>query len=119
MEVMWQLEAASVREVQERLPRNPAYTTVMTTLVRLSQKGFLARVKKGRVFVYAAACSREQVEAAVSAGLLTSFLGQSSQVRPLLSNLIDAVAERDEALLDDLETLIQKKRRGLGKKDPP
>jgi len=113
MEIMWQIEAGSVREVQQRLPRAPAYTTVMTTLDRLFKKGFVSRVRQGRAFRYSAAHSRAQVEAAVTAGLLTGFLEESSRARPLLSNLVDVVAAQDEALLDELDALIrEKKRRG-------
>jgi predicted transcriptional regulator len=111
MEIVWQLDAASVRDVQQRLPRAPAYTTVMTTLDRLFKKGFVGRVRQGRAFVYSAAHSRAQVEAAVTAGLLTGFLEASGRARPLLSNLVDVVAEHDEALLDELDALIREKRR--------
>ena len=110
MEVMWRVETATVRDVQERLPRTAAYTTVMTTLDRLFKKGFVERVRQGRAFVYRAAHSREQVETAVAAGLLTGFLGESRRALPLLSNLVDAVAEQDETLLDQLDALIREKR---------
>jgi predicted transcriptional regulator len=110
LEVMWQIETATVRDVQQRLSRTPAYTTVMTTLDRLFKKGFVDRVRQGRAFVYRAAHSREQVEAAVTAGLLTGFLEGGSHARPLLSNLVDAVAEQDEGLLDELDALIREKR---------
>jgi predicted transcriptional regulator len=110
MEVIWQVETANVRDVQHRLPRQAAYTTVMTTLDRLFKKGFVDRVRQGRAFVYKAAHSREQVETAVTAGLLTGFLEESSRARPLLSNFVDAVAEQDEALLDELDALIRAKR---------
>jgi predicted transcriptional regulator len=110
MEVMWRVDTATVRDVQERLPRTAAYTTVMTTLDRLFKKGFAERVRQGRAFVYRAAHSREQVETAVTAGLLTGFLRESRRALPLLSNLVDAVAEQDETLLDELDALIREKR---------
>jgi len=110
MEVMWRVETATVRDVQERLPRTAAYTTVMTTLDRLFKKGFVDRVRHGRAFVYRAAHSREQVETAVTTGLLTGFLGESRRALPLLSNLVDAVAQQDETLLDELDALIREKR---------
>jgi len=46
----------------------------------------------------------------VTAGLLTGFLGESRRALPLLSNLVDAVAEQDETLLDQLDALIREKR---------
>lgn len=112
MEVMWKVGPLSVRDVQHQLPRAAAYTTVMTTLDRLFKKGFVARVREGRAFVYQAAYTREQVQTAVASGLLTGFLEDgSSRARPLLSNLVDAVAARDDALLDELEELVRAKRR--------
>lgn len=111
MTVIWRTGGMSVRAVQQQLPRAAAYTTVMTTLDRLFKKGFVARVRDGRAFVYTASHSREQVEAAVAAGLLTGFLEEGSRARPMLSNLVDVVAEQDGALLDELEALVREKRR--------
>lgn len=112
MEIVWQGEAMSVRDVQERLPRSGAYTTIMTTLDRLFKKGFVSRAREGRAFLYSAAHSREDVEAAVAAGVLTGFLRHQGgdTARPLLSNLVDAMAAEDEALLDQLEALVREKR---------
>lgn len=118
MEVVWRHGALSVRDVQAQLPRASAYTTVMTTLDRLFKKGFVAREREGRAFQYRAAYTREQVQAAVAAGLLTGFLEDGvSRPRPLLSNLVDAVAERDDALLDELEALVRAKRRFVRAKE--
>ena len=112
MDVVWRGTAASVRDVQVLLPRPVAYTTVMTTLDRLFKKGFVGRTREGRAFVYSAAHTRAQVEAAVAAGLLTGFLQHDSgAARPLLSNLVDVVAEGDGVLLDELEALVRRKRR--------
>jgi predicted transcriptional regulator len=114
MEVMWRGEPINVRGVQQQLPRAVAYTTVMTTLDRLFKKGFVQRERRQRAFVYTAAYSREEVRGFVAAGLLTGFLqdGQGA-ARPLLSNLVDVVAERDDALLDELEALVRAKRRSV------
>jgi predicted transcriptional regulator len=120
MEVVWQGGSVSVRDVQGRLSRAVAYTTVMTTLDRLFKKGFVERIRDGRAFLYSAAHTRQQVEAAVAAGVLTGFLQHGSgPARPLLSNLVDVVAERDEALLDELAALVREKQRAAGLSDAP
>jgi predicted transcriptional regulator len=113
MEVMWRDAPLSVRDVQAQLPRAVAYTTVMTTLDRLFKKGFVERERQGRAFVYTSKHSREQIEGAVAAGLLAGILQQGS-ARPLLSNLVDVVADRDAALLDELEALVRERRRRDG-----
>ena len=113
MDIVWRGPAVYVRDVQRQLSRPAAYTTVMTTLDRLFKKGFVARARRGRGFLYSAAYTREQVEGAVAAGLLTGFLGEGDRARPVLSNLVDVVAEQDTALLDELEELVRRKRSHL------
>src|SRR3989337_173851 len=66
MEIVWLAGEVTVREVQGKLSRPAAYTTVMTTLDRLFKKGFVSRTRSGRAFVYCAVRSRIQTEAAVA-----------------------------------------------------
>jgi predicted transcriptional regulator len=111
MDVVWKAGEAPVREVQAALSRTVAYTTVMTTLDRLFKKGLVDRRRVGRAFVYKAALSRNEMEARMTTGLLTGMLSTgSASARPFLSNLVDAVADRDNGLLDELEHLVREKR---------
>jgi predicted transcriptional regulator len=112
MAVVWSAGDINVREVCERLGTAVAYTTVMTTMDRLFKKRLLSRRKVGRAFVYAAAASRDEMEGAVATELVQSLLQRhGGEALPLLSSLVDAVSDRDRALLDDLERLIREKRR--------
>lgn len=111
MEVVWQHELVSVKDVQTEMPRRVAYTTVMTTMDRLFKKGMLDRERDGRAFRYRAACTRQDVERAVAGGLLRALLEAEGAARPMLSNLVDAISEKDNALLDELEELVREKRR--------
>lgn len=45
-------EAMSVHDVMKHLKGDNAYTTIMTVLTRLYEKGILKRAKEGRSFVY-------------------------------------------------------------------
>jgi len=84
---------------------------------RLFKKQLLTRRKVGRAFVYRAAATRDELEGAVAAELVQSLFDRPGNGSlPLLSTLVDAVSERDRALLDDLERLIQEKRRAIGGK---
>ena len=112
MDAVWAGGGVSVRDVQARLPRTPAYTTVMTTLDRLYKKGLLERERDGRAFVYRAAFTRQDVEAALASGLLRGLLdGSAGRARPVLSQLVEVIGERDAALLDELQELVKEKRR--------
>jgi predicted transcriptional regulator len=52
LKALWALREANVRDVQQALGRDLAYTTVMTLLDRLVRKGVVARRKAGRLFLY-------------------------------------------------------------------
>lgn len=110
MTIVWEKNEATVQDVQRALEtRRPlAYTTVMTVMSRLAQKGLLHRRKEGRAYVYTPASSQAK------------FAG--SQIRSLVRRLYDgatgkAIAhllETDEGVSDEelerLEALIRARR---------
>jgi predicted transcriptional regulator len=111
MDTVWQGGAFSVRDVQSKLSKAVAYTTVMTTLDRLYKKGLVQRRREGRAFFYTAALERHELEATMTTGLLNGMLSSGpAAARPFLSNLVDAVGDSDDALLDELEQLVREKR---------
>ena len=112
MAIAWNSVEFSVRDACEQLSAAVAYTTVMTTMDRLFKKGLLARRKVGRAFVYRAAATRNEMEGAVATELVQSLLHRDgTEPLPILSSLVDAVSDRDRALLDELERLIHEKRK--------
>jgi predicted transcriptional regulator len=116
IEMVWAGDEVTVRDVHARLDGKVAYTTVMTTLDRLFRKGLLARTKRSRAFVYSALASRQELDEIVASDVVSGLLdGECSAPLPFLSNLVDAVGERDRALLDELERLVKTKRRLLGR----
>ena len=112
MAVVWNHGEISVRAACGRLGASIAYTTVMTTMDRLFKKGLLARRKVGRAFLYRAAATQKEMEGAVATELVQSLLQRDGcEPLPVLSSLVDAVSDRDRALLDELERLIREKRK--------
>ena len=114
MEAIWHFGAMSVREMHNRFEGRLAYTTLMTTLDRLYKKSLLRREKRGRAFVYEAKVQRGQFEEHVAAGVFDELLSRNAgEPSPLLSCFVDAVSERDRELLDELDRMVQTKRRKL------
>jgi len=111
MALVWRRGELNVRDACDELGSIVAYTTVMTTMDRLFKKGLLTRRKVGRAFVYRASASRAEIEGAVATELVHSLLQREGEPLPVLSSLVDAVSDRDRALLDELERLIREKRR--------
>ena len=103
MGVLWAAGAPrSVRAVLDVLNdgRQPplAYTTVMTVLARLAEKGVLERASAGRGFVYAAAV---QDEAAIAVRGVVRDYGESA-----LAHFVEQ-AKADPKLLRRLRRLMQ------------
>ena len=114
MRILWECGESSVRDVIQRLDRQLAYTTVMTTLDRLFKKGLLVRHKSDRAFLYSPRFSQPNWERRVVGDLVAGILdGSESSSELLLSCLVEAVGQHDEALLDDLEKKIRARRKEL------
>jgi len=98
--------------VRHLLPQFPAlaYTTLLTTLDRLYRKGFLTRLKGGRAFAYEPRCSRERLLSELVSTQFVDVLAASRLSTPILSTLVQCVGQRDAALLDELEALVQAER---------
>jgi BlaI family penicillinase repressor len=67
MKVVWRLDRATVRGVYESLrkTRSIAYTTVMTMMNVLEDKGYLQKESDGRAHVYTPTKPRQQVVGAM------------------------------------------------------
>jgi BlaI family transcriptional regulator, penicillinase repressor len=67
MKVVWRLEKATVRDVYDalRAKRSVAYTTVMTMMKTLEEKGYLLKTRLDRAYVYRPARPRTQVVGAM------------------------------------------------------
>jgi predicted transcriptional regulator len=80
MNALWPCGEATVRQIQEALrPTRPrAYTTIMTILDRLAQKGIVQRTKRGRAWVYRANVSADQARAHAVSQVVDGFFGGSA-----------------------------------------
>ena len=88
MKVVWKREASTVRDVYEdlRASRAIAYTTVLTMMKILEQKGYVKKTRDERAFVYRAARPRQQV----IGGMVREFVDRvfDGASRPMLLHLV-------------------------------
>jgi predicted transcriptional regulator len=95
----------SARQVQAKLSRRAAYTTVMTTLVKLHQKGFLARKLSGRAYLYSSCVSGSELETQFARELLVRFLSCSQMpLEQKISMLHDALLQLEKLRAESLPT---------------
>ena len=117
LKVLWEQGPGTVREVLaalQDLGREWAYTTVLTLLQRLRDKGLVDRDSKGKAHVYSAAVSRDAV--------LRDRLGEladrlcDGEASPLVHALVDkgGLSKQEYARLRELLDRLERK-----KTDPP
>ena len=113
LSALWMRGSATVREMLDAGDIKLAYTTVMTTLDRLYKKELLNRVAEGRAFRYSPRYTQEELEKAAVGETIRQLLGSGEAASLPLSYLVEAVSEHDARLLDDLQRLLDQKRREL------
>ena len=110
MEVLWERMRATVADVVSALPPPPlAYSTVLTTLRTLEQKGYIDHEEDGRAFVYRPLVERDQAAKSAMHHLLDRFFGSSPGA--LAVSLLDDSSLSDEDVAT-IQRLLAKKRKG-------
>jgi predicted transcriptional regulator len=111
MNALWPSGEATVRQIQEALlPTRPrAYTTIMTILDRLAQKGVVERRKSGRAWVYRPNVSAEQARSHAVSQVVEGFFGGSpvALASHLSSNGVDSVVAGSASFSVDSEGIVQ------------
>jgi predicted transcriptional regulator len=111
MQKVWAQGSATVRELLEDGKLRQAYTTVMTTMDRLYKKGLLERVAEGRAFRYTPRHTPEELQRVTALESIRQLLGSGETSALPLSYLVEAVSSHDAQLLDQLQLLVERKRR--------
>jgi predicted transcriptional regulator len=88
----------TARQVMERLPGDLAYTTVLTILSRLHDKGMLVRHREGRGYAYEPA----RDEASHTAEQMRTLLEHGSDREAVLARFVSELSEQDEQVLQRL-----------------
>lgn len=117
LQALFDRESATVRELLDDGSIQLAYTTVMTTLDRLYKKNLLDRVAEGRAFRYSLRHSLQDLHRAAVGEVIGDLLASGSSATVPLSYLVEAISEHDARALDELQTLVERKRKELRDKE--
>jgi predicted transcriptional regulator len=113
LQKLWSQGSATVRELLADGKIRQAYTTVMTTVDRLYKKGLLDRVAEGRAFRYTPRQTPEELQRVAALEGIRQLLGSGDASSLPLSYLVEALSAHDAQLLDELQLLVERKRREL------
>jgi BlaI family transcriptional regulator, penicillinase repressor len=99
MTAIWSLGSGTVRDIQDRMmPTRPrAYTTVMTIMDRLAQKGIVNRQKVGRAYRYQANLSCDEARMSAVQKVVAGFFDGSTEALAshLAASHLVSAARRD------------------------
>jgi len=108
LKILWDAETATVREVRDTLApkRDLAYTSVMTTMNIMVDKGYVTRRRTGPSYVYEPVVAEEEIMKNMVRDLVDrAFEGSASAL--LLQLLDDKELDADE--LKELRRVINRK----------
>lgn len=111
MSVLWDLGNASVAEVRDRLADDLAYTTVLTILRTLEEKGYTGHTEAGKAYRYHPLVERQDAGASVLRRLTRKLFKNSPEL--LLTHLVsDRGLGEDE--LRRMQKLLEERLRERG-----
>jgi predicted transcriptional regulator len=105
MGVLWSLGSGTVADVKERLEDPLAYTTVLTVLRTLEDKGYVGHAEEGRAYRYRPLVERDQAQQSALKRLIQKLFSGSPEL--LLTHLVadqqmtDKELKRLHKLLED------------------
>ncbi len=113
MGVLWDLGSGTVAEVRDRLPADLAYTTVLTILRNLEQKGFVDHTAEGKAHRYFPRVARRTARKSALARIVDKlFHGSPEQ---LVAQLVEDEALSAEDLRRLRAMLATPRKKGGGK----
>ncbi len=106
MQILWQEGSSTVKKVHRKLSqqRDIAYTTVMTTMSRLADKGVLNRERDGLAYVYTPVISEDEFVNLVVRQVLDGLLDDYSDTA--ISYMVDYLAHNNPSELRRLQREI-------------
>ena len=101
MSVLWEIGGGSVADVRGRMPDDLAYTTVLTILRTLEEKGYVGHTEAGKAYRYHPLVERKDAGESVLRRITRKLFNNSPEL--LLTHLVS-----DRGLGDDELRRMQK-----------
>ena len=108
LKIVRELGRTTVRDVYKNLGQPGSYTTVMTVMSRMADKGELMREKEGKQYVYWIVSQNESSSKNILKRIQDKIFG--GKPTAMVSYLLDADNEISDKDLEEIEKLVQKRR---------
>jgi predicted transcriptional regulator len=102
MRIIWEVGEATVKDIQERLPGDQHYNSVLTIIRVLERKRHLVHRTEGKTYVYRAGEAREQARARLLRRLVEDVFGGSA------ASVVLNLVQTGDLTNDDLDRIRKK-----------
>jgi predicted transcriptional regulator len=108
LKILWRDGEATVRQVRKQLSsfRKLAYTSVMTMMTIMTEKGYLKRSKKKNYYIYKPKITEQETALGILSDIVERLFDGSAMTA--MVNLLET-GDIDEAELAELRKLIRRK----------
>ncbi len=108
MDFMWKTGQATVQQVTNAVSRKQpkAYTTIMTVMVHLVEKGLLKRIKEGKRYRYKVVFGRQEFLKETAKGRLQDLVSDFGDIA--IAQFLEQIDNIDSARLQQLRDVVQK-----------
>jgi|SRR5688572_29214913 predicted transcriptional regulator len=113
MQAIWELGEATVKDIQEYLPGNQHYNSLLTIIRVLEKKGHLAHREEGRAFMYRAVEQQAKSRNLAIGHLLKQVFGGSAT--SLVLSLVET-GDLTKADIDDIRKQLAAQEKAKEKK---
>ncbi len=116
MHLMWDVERATVQHIVQIINRKRpiAYTTVMTVMGHLAEKGLLTRTADGKRYLYQVAQNREDFLRNTSQNMVRSILHDFGDMA--IAGFLGEISRVKPEKLEELKSLLQE---AMDENSPP
>jgi len=111
MRIVWDLGEATVKDIQERLPGDRHYNSVLTIIRVLERKRHLVHRSEGKTYVYRAGEGRDQARSRLLRHLVKNVFGGSA------ASVVLNLVQTGDLTNDDLDRIRRKMARKTVEKD--
>ncbi|NNC71213.1 MAG: BlaI/MecI/CopY family transcriptional regulator [Flavobacteriaceae bacterium] len=102
MQVLWDLEFGTVKEMIEKLPSpKPAYNTVSTIVRILENKKFITHKSFGKGYIYYPAIKKEEYSNQRLQKLMDGYFGGS------FKSMVSFFVEKNDISLQEMEAILE------------
>jgi predicted transcriptional regulator len=112
MEVLWRMRRGSVQAVLDEINKERAeplaYTTVLTVMSQLWERGMLSRRKNGRSYIYRPTSDKRGYKVERIRNFFVSLFGTEEKV--VASHLLDALEDEDPSRIDELVRELKERK---------